>query len=231
MQAITGSVGDGGANNASDTALVQAILVKTVRPAGPGRAVGPYLASYDGDCGKLTKVAISAFQNDFVFVSPAGNASMANPNAKPGQVRAGDPKWTQLLGHVPLDFADLAVVPGGKIVYVRATTQQAQAKLQAMAPLTFNAMFQFKVRNTLQQMHLQHGIAVGVCAQGDRRTFQAQYALLTGGGNVTNAGPGESNHNFGSATKGAQDAGDTNFLGAGGRRILHRGVPAEMPVA
>ncbi len=199
MQAITGSVGDGGANNASDTALVQAILVKMVRPAGQGRAAGPYLASYDGDCGKLTKDAIRVFQNDFVFVSPAGNASMANANAKVGQVRPGDPTWTQLLARVPPDFADLGALPGSKIVYVRATAQQVQAKLLAMAPLTFNAMFKVKVRNVLHQMHPPHGIAVGVCAQGDRRTFQAQYALLTGGGNVTNAGPGESNHNFGMA--------------------------------
>jgi hypothetical protein len=49
-------------------------------------------------------------------------------------------------------------------------------------------------------MHQLHGIAVGVCPQGDRRSFQAQYALLTQGTGVTNAGPGESNHNFGMAT-------------------------------
>ncbi len=224
MQAITGSVGDGGANSASDTALVQAILVKTVRPAGQGRAAAPYLTSYDGDCGKLTKAAIRAFQDDFVFVSPAGNASMANPNAKAGVIRPGDASWTQLLARVAPDFADLGVLPGGKIVYVRATAQQAQAKMQAMEPLTFTPLFKVKVRHALQQMHLQHGIAVGVCAQGDRRTFQAQYALLTGPGNVTHAGPGESNHNFGMAvdigfaglqwlhSDGSVDANETSWL-------------------
>jgi hypothetical protein len=48
-------------------------------------------------------------------------------------------------------------------------------------------------------MHVLHGIAIGVCRQGDRRTFQSQYDLLTSGRGVTNAGPGESNHNFGMA--------------------------------
>lgn len=211
MQAITASVGDGGTNHVSDVALVQAILVMTVRPAAPGRPPAPYLARYDGDCGGLTKAAIRTFQGDRVFVNAAGNASLPNPLATAGQVRMGDATWVQLLAQVPPAFANLRVLPGGDVVYVEATAQELQTKLMALATLTFAPAFAVKVRNCINRMHALHGIAVGVCPQGDRRTFQAQYALLTGGGNVTNAGPGESNHNFGMATD----------IGFGGLRWLH----------
>lgn len=211
MQAITASVGDGGANHVSDVALVQAILVKTVRPAAPGRPPAPYLARCDGDCGGLTKAAIRTFQGDRVFVNAAGNASVPNPLATAGQVRPGDATWAQLLAQVTPEFANLRVLPGSAVVFVEATAQELQAKLMALAPLTFAPEFAVKVRNCINRMHALHGLAVGVCPQGDRRTFQAQYALLTGGGNVTNAGPGESNHNFGMATD----------IGFGGLRWLH----------
>ena len=72
MQLISGSVGDGGANAKSDVALVQAILVKTQRPATPKTPAGSYLGNYDGDCGKNTKAAIRFFQDDNVFVSADG---------------------------------------------------------------------------------------------------------------------------------------------------------------
>lgn len=201
MQLITASVGDGtAANNTSDVALVQAMLVKIQRPLAPGQAAGPYLGSYDGNCGNLTKAAIRAFQADHVFVSPAGNASMPNPNATAGQVLPSDATWAKLVARMPAGFADLRVLSGGKIVYVAADAATLQNRLAALGTLTFHAAFLIKVRNCINQMHAQHGIAIGVCPQGDRRDFQAQYALLTGGGNVTNAGPGESNHNFGMAT-------------------------------
>ena len=41
MQLIKGAVGEGAANAVSDVALVQAILVKTQRPAAPARAATP----------------------------------------------------------------------------------------------------------------------------------------------------------------------------------------------
>lgn len=211
MQEITASVGDSGANQLSDVALVQAILVKTVRPPAPGRPAGPYLVRYDGVCGAITKAAIRAFQDDRVFVSAAGNASAPNPRATAGLVRMGDATWEQLLARVPADFAHLRVLPGARVVYVQASAAQLQGKLTAVVSLTFAPAFDLKVRNCIHRMHEVHGIAVGVCPQGDRRTFQAQYGLLTGGGNVTDAGPGESNHNFGQAVD----------IGFGGLRWLH----------
>lgn len=197
MQMITGSVGENAANTQSDAALVQAILVKTSRPPAPGQPGGPYLASYDGVWGDASSKALRAFQNDNVFVSPAGNQSAANPNATPGQVKPLDATWVKLLAKVSPDFVNLRVLPGGKVVYVEATAAELQSRIGDANGLTFQATFRNKVVTCINQMHQQHGIAIGVCPQGDRRTFQAQYALYLKVPTVTNAGPGESNHNFG----------------------------------
>jgi len=197
MQVIKGTVGENAANAQSDAALVQAILVKTFRPPAPGQPGGPYLAGYDGVWGDASSRALRAFQNDNVFVSAAGNQSLANPNATPGQVKALDATWNKLLAKVPPGFANMRVLPGEKIVYVEATAEEVQSRVGDANGLTFQATFKNKVITCINQMHQQHGIAVGVCSQGDRRTFQAQYALFLKVPKVTNAGPGESNHNFG----------------------------------
>jgi len=199
MQAIRNSVGDGGTNERSDSALVQAILAKTNRRATPGQPAGAYLTGIDGDVGGKTKSAIRDFQNDFVFVNEATQQSTPNPLATPGIVRSGDATWSKMLEKVDPAFADMRVLVGGKTVYVAATENQRQARITAVNGLTFTQVFRTRVINCITQMHILHGIAIGVCPQGDRRTFQAQYDLLTSGRGVTNAGPGESNHNFGMA--------------------------------
>lgn len=199
MQLISGAVGNGGANNVSDVALVQAILVKIVRPAATGRAAGPYLASYDGAAGQGTTDAITAFQTDNGLLPANGAAPAANARTTAGQVAPNDATWTKLLEKVPADFADMRVLAGAKTVYLAATDAVKQARLTAAGNLTFTSAFLLKVQATINKMYADHGIAVGVCPQGDRRTFQEQYALRTSGRGVTNAGPGESNHNFGGA--------------------------------
>ncbi|MBK9440982.1 MAG: hypothetical protein IPN53_06525 [Comamonadaceae bacterium] len=200
MQLITGAVGQGAANAAHDVALVQAILLKTTRAATATCAAAPYLASYDGVYGPATLAAIQAFQADHVFVNTTTQQCVPNPNATAGQVLPNDATWTQLLARVPAAFAELRVLPGGKRVYLQATAAQLQTRIMELVAMTFAPVFRVKVRACIDQMHAQHGIAVGVCPQGDRRTFAAQYALLLQVPSVTNAGPGESNHNFGMAT-------------------------------
>ena len=211
MQLISGAVGETAANAIHDVALVQAILMKTTRAAASGRAAAPYLASYDGVCGNGTINAIKAFQTDHVFVSTATQQSVPNPNATSGQVKPGDATWTQMLAKVTADFANLGVLTSGKIVYVQATDADRLAKITAVGTLTFTAAFGTKVRACINQMHALHGIAIGVCVDGDRRAFQRQYELLQRVSSVTNAGPGESNHNFGMATD----------IGFAGLRWLH----------
>jgi hypothetical protein len=199
MQSLTGSVGENGANNISDIALVQAILVKTQRAATSTTPAAPYLASYDGVCGGNTKAAIRTFQADHVFVSSDGTQSVANSRATAGLVAPNDATWAKLMEKVTSDFSDMRVLIGGKTVYIAATATQLQAKIAATNALTFAPSFRTKVIACINRMHTLHGIAMGVCNQGDRRDFQTQYNLLTGGAGVTNAGPGESNHNFGMA--------------------------------
>lgn len=197
MQLIAGSVGKNGRNFVSDVALVQAILLKMQRLPTRTASTGPYLSSYDGICGNATNNAIRAFQDEHVFVSADGGQCVANPNATAGLVAPSDATWKRLVEKIPKEFADLRVVEGGKTVYIAATDAQLQRKINATNVLTFGPAFRFKVINCINRMYNLHGIAIGVCVQGDRRDFQTQYGLLTSGRGVTNAGPGESNHNFG----------------------------------
>lgn len=199
MQTLTGSVGENGVNNISDIALVQAIFVKTQRAATRTTPAAPYLASYDGICGDKTKAAIRAFQTDHVFVSSDGTQSVANPKATAGLIAPNDATWTKLVEKVATGFSDMRILAGGKTVYVAATAAQLQAKIAAANALTFAPAFQRRVIACINRMFTLYGIAIGVCSQGDRRSFQTQYDLLTSGRGVTHAGPGESNHNFGMA--------------------------------
>lgn len=209
MQALSGSVGAGGANAVHDVALVQAILLHITRPASTDRrrAVAPYLPSYDGTYGNATLLAIQAFQGD----NPPPRAPAAGPPvaaaAPSGLIAPGDATWAALLRLVPTEFADMRVLPRGRTVYVAATVQELRAKLALVGAMTFNATFRTNAVACINRMHALHGIAMGVVpGTGDRRTFQTQYDLFTSGRGVTGAGPGESNHNFGQAA-------DFSFLG------------------
>lgn len=214
MQLISKSVGEGGVNDRSDVALVQAILVKTQRSAIRVPMIvptlAPYLANYDGVCGGATKDAIRAFQSDNGLTKdnqPApGSApawgfqlSLLAPGVKPGLVEPNDATWQKLLEKVPPDFADLRVLAGGKTVYVAATANQVQQRIAAAGALTFQPAFLQKVVICLNGVYELYGIAVGVCPQGDRRDFGTQDIILNKADGSTHAGPGESNHNFGMA--------------------------------
>ena len=208
MQPLSASVGARGANAVHDVALVQAILLKTTRPASVDgrRAAAPYLASYDGTYGDPTRLAIQAFQTDNQPPRPPAASATAQPPPS-GLIAPGDATWAALLRRVPAAFADLRVLPRGRTVYIAATAAQLQAKLALVAAMTFTATFRTSAVACINRVHALHGIAMGVVPDtGDRRSFQRQYDLATSGRGVTGAGPGESNHNFGQAA-------DFSFLG------------------
>jgi hypothetical protein len=217
MQVIQGAVGANAANAASDVALVQALLMR-IAVAG---ATKPLLTRYDGDCGAKTEQAIADFQTHFVFVSASKHQSVANPGATAGQIKPGDASWTALLREQPAQAAELRVLPGGKIVYEAASDGELQARIAAVGGMGFTTEFRQKVLTCIRRMHALHGIAVGVCREGDRRDFQQQYAILMKGDGSTHAGPGERNHNFGMAAD----------LGFAGLRWLHPEGMAEQVVA
>jgi hypothetical protein len=199
MQDLVTAVGTGQANASADAALVQAMLVLIRRPASGTTPAGPYLANYDGDWGRLSNAALRAFQTDHVFVAANGTPLANVTNATAGVVNPGDVTWQRLVANVPDGFENLRALAGSTTVYVAAVETDLTAKLQTAQVATFTETFRTKVIACINRMYELHRIAVGVCPQGDRRTFQQQYALFTNGRNVTNAGPGESNHNFGMA--------------------------------
>lgn len=198
MQTLTGTVGDGGANARHDCALVQAMLVLAKRPVALDSRQPRYLDAIDGDCGGNTKLALRQFQDDQVFVAPDGRTSVPVAGAKYGLVARNDPTWLKLAASVRAGFADLRALAGSKTVYIAGTAEQRRAAT-SLAGLTFHAPFRATLIHLIMRVHDETGIVVSVCADGDRRDFQTQYDLLTSGRNVTHAGPGESNHNFGQA--------------------------------
>lgn len=199
MQTLSAPVGEGATNVINDVALVQAILLKLERPATSKASGGAYLSTYDGVCGKYTVAGIRAFQADYLAPPGAGVSGPINPRITAGQVKPGDATWIKLLSMLPAEFADLRVLSGGRTVYVQASDGEKNARLAALGSFSFNAVFRKKVEACVSQMHALHGLAIAVCPTGDRRTFETQYQLLGKVPPVTNAGPGESNHNFGMA--------------------------------
>ena len=199
MQRLAGTVGDGGANALQDVVLVQAILVVSSRPAKVDSRTPKYLKSYDGVCGMHTIAALRQFQDDQVFVNSAGNASQAVAGARSGLVAPDDPTWKKLCVAPPEAMRDLRAIAGSKVVYASAPASELQVNLAALNSAEFESSFRMKVVNLFNRMHADYGTAISVSADGARRTFQKQYELLTNGQNVTHAGPGESNHNYGQA--------------------------------
>ena len=220
MQMISKSVGAGGANEKQDATLIQVMLMKVKRFTSVGVTSNGYLSSYDGDCGNKTIAAIKAFQDDQVwnpaapkppaapplfspmsFAAKTATAVAAAPVpfVKPGLIEPDDATWKALVAQTPPEFQDLRALPGGKIAYIAGTENQRQASVTAALAETFVEEFRQKVILCINAMHKNHGIVISVCAAGARRDFATQDGLLNNGQNVTHAGPGESNHNFGMA--------------------------------
>jgi hypothetical protein len=102
-----------------------------------------------------------------------------------------------MVAALPADVAGLRALPQGKVVYLQATAEARDAAVARAVRSTFHPAFRARVIAVLNQVFERYGIAIGVCRDGDRRTFATQYELLVSGRNVTHAGPGESNHNYG----------------------------------
>lgn len=190
MQAIGKAVGDGQPNEVSDVTLIQAALVKISRPAGKGRPTGHYIASYNGIFSKGTTEAITAFQNDHKLSGAQVTVGLANP---------GDGTFQAIAAALPRDVADLRVLPRANTAYAAASQTDFTKRQGEATSKLFTAAFKVKVSDTISRMFKETGIVLAVDPDGDHRTFQKQYALRTSGRGVTNAGPGESNHNFGGA--------------------------------
>ncbi|HKD28497.1 MAG TPA: hypothetical protein VKC66_21665 [Xanthobacteraceae bacterium] len=205
MQDLSNSVGDGCKNEKQDVALVQAILVLSKRPAALDRKSPKYLQSYDGNWGETSSNALRQFQADRVFVTPDGTACQPVAGATEGRVNKGDATWKKLAVAPPEGSRDLRVLTKGKTVHLAASGDQLAASIGRVNSLTFQPAFRARIIALINQIFAGYGMAINVCHDGDRRTFQKQYEILMqpvthpGSRVVTHAGPGESNHNFGQA--------------------------------
>lgn len=218
MPDIKESVGVGGRNQTHDVALVQAML-RIVKDAKQQ----PYLgADYDGVYGEVTRKAIVRFQDDHKLAQPPQPPLVLLPppqkqNLLPqpfwqplippaqqllnkdlsGLVKPGGTTINKLSAMLPADAKDLRIIPNTKTVYVAGVGTDATASAKAIrADEGLEATFREKVAKLVDLMFERHKIVLWIAPQGGRRDFAQQAALPA---NVTQAGPGESNHNFGRA--------------------------------
>ncbi len=188
MPEITASVGDGATNKTHDVALVQAMLqiVKNAKNA-------PYLGSaYDGSYGNATKSAIIAFQTDNAKTIQAGEKG----KEKLGVVDQTGKTFSSLTALLPATHAALRIIANTKTVYLEGAADDAKASAKAIRnDNEFEAVFKERLAQLVESMYTTHKIVLKITPTGRRRNF-AQQAAET----ATNAGPGESNHNFGRAS-------------------------------
>lgn len=185
MPDIKDSVGEGGKNLSHDVALVQAML-RVVKDAKGS----PYLTvNYDGAYGGSTKTAIINFQNDQKLIAAK------DPPEKLGHIVKSGPTIQKLSQMLPADYAELRVLENRKTVYLSGSAADAKASEMAITgDAEFEPAFRANVAKLVREMFETHKIVLWLTPTGRRRTF-AQQAAET----KTNAGPGESNHNFGRA--------------------------------
>jgi hypothetical protein len=196
MPDIHNSVGVGGANSKHDVAMVQAML-KIIKNA---KNQSYLKGNYDGVYGNDTKQAIIAFQADYNLV-PA--TPLPGKDKQGMVVKAGKTiqKLTQLL---PADRKGLSIVKDTNTVYIEDSTANKMTSRSSIDnDQDLDTTFRANVAKLVDTMYLKHKIVLWVTPTGRHRTFaqQANPALKT------NAGPGESNHNFGRAV----DIGFKNF--------------------
>ena len=214
MPDIKDSVGHGGTNAGHDVAMVQALLQIVKNAKGH-----PYLTtSYDGTYAVGTKTAIIAFQKDQKLVpvavpapvNPAvkGPAPIKGPAApvakgpteKEGFVGPSGPTIQKLNAMLPLPYKAIRIINDTKVVYWPGSANDATASAKAIrGDVGLEASFRQNVTKLVEIMFQRHEIVLSLPTTGGLRTFQKQYDLVTQPNPPTQAGPGESNHNFGLA--------------------------------
>lgn len=193
MPDIKDSVGDGGANTVHDVALVQMMLhaVKDAKNT-------PYFgADYTGSYSNAVKDSISKFQKDQNLLAPSGGAGSAAAE-KDGLIAKSSQTLAKLNTMLPTKYATARIIENTKTVYLEMDAAAASASATAInAKTDLDAAFRANVANLVSQVYRDMKIALTVVVRsGWNRSFSQQAALDPA---TTNAGPGESNHNWGKA--------------------------------
>lgn len=190
MVDITKTVGTMGSNASEDVALVQ-LMLRVVKNA-QGQ---PYFRSnYNGSYDQALKTAILAFQQDQKLITATTPAPFAE---KPELVAPNSKTLTALIARLPADLKDIRIIPGTKTIYVEgkqslATSSAAFIRMDK----NLNYGFRAKVSKLVEGMYEKHKIVLDVVPlTGRRRDFSDQEKVSA----YTNAGPGESPHQFGRA--------------------------------
>lgn len=197
----------GASSQVQDIAMIQ-MMLKVIKDA---KGV-PYMKSnYTGTWNDDTKDAIVRFQKDNKLVElppeagkdvkAAAPAKDAAPPAskqdfdKAGVVAAGSATFKKLNNLLPADYKDAMILPGGTTVYFPGDAKVAKDVSTGLrAELQLDMKFRLKAADVVDTLYQQTKLIIKPPANtGTRRNFASQM-------NVTSqAGPGESNHQFGQA--------------------------------
>lgn len=201
MPVITAAVGLSGINKLHDVALVQAMLRVIRNPKHQ-----PYVTFvYDGvfTPGGATFKAIQAFQQDYKTASGV-------PPETSGKVEPNGRTFKKMVELLPATHQELLSIVNQNLVYLAGSASAAQLSEQRVTSHpNFTSDFKTKLAGLIRQMYQTYKIVLCVIPDqhhGGFRTFADQRALMDVEG-ATNAGPGESNHNFGNGA----DVGFENF--------------------
>jgi hypothetical protein len=194
MPDIKDSVGEAGAtNNVHDIALVQAMLKVIKNTKGSAYLI----SNYDGVYGNDTKSAIINFQKDNNIIPPDKTKAVLVAD-KLGMVTKNGPTITLMNNKLPATHKTMTIIAKTKTVYLEGLTNDAKASRNSVVNDINNLETNTRtaVSKLIDDMYKTHKIIMATAPTGRRRTFAEQAKM---GLPATNAGPGESNHNYGRA--------------------------------
>jgi hypothetical protein len=235
MPTLSGSVGEGSTSNKKhDVVLVQVLLKVVKHPkskapfytgsldgaygggtkaaivafqnafslvAAAKPAVAPVPAGAKSSIGNLVTGAVAG--------AVAGAMAVASAFAdKPGLIQPGGATFKKLVEQaiaVNADYGLLRALPETKFAYIEMTDADLAARIKTLTDKELESTFRDKVLALVRKTFTTHKIALA--GWGDlsyRRSFADQAKVLAAG--TSQAGPGESNHQFGQAL-------DVGFVG------------------
>ena len=118
-----------------------------------------------------------------------------------GAIRPGWPTMRALSDLLPPDYKGMRTAEGSHLVYWAGSAKAAADSATAIASDTrLNQPFREKVADLVQKMFDSYEIVLAPASGSNPlRTFQDQYKIRSEHPERTQAGPGESNHNYGQA--------------------------------
>jgi hypothetical protein len=174
---------NGSGSQVQDIAMVQ-MMLKVIKDA---KGI-PYLkTNYSGTWSDDTKDAIVRFQNDQKLIG--GKASETS-----GAVGAHSETFRKLNQLLPAQYKDAMILPGARTVYFPGSAKDAASSASHISSnQDLDMKFRLKAGQFVNEFYDQTKIVLKNTDSGLRRDFKSQMTV------TSQAGPGESNHQFGQA--------------------------------